>query len=159
MNIYPLDSYDKNFALKMSVGSIFWLVFLGRGLLIVPIHLYLEEQSVKAAEVFYATDLQLLCGLLLALPVLVLIVTWGARSPSSGDFFRIIWGHGRSILIFTATLNLPLVVWSTASRHNIPSSDIVQIVVALYCLIYVIRSKRLQDVFKSFPAQEPEKLE
>jgi hypothetical protein len=86
-----------------------------------------------------------------ALPALAIVAAWIRRHPSAGRLPRLVWANGKSLLVFSATLNVFLIVWSIVERKLISNFDLIQIVVSFYCLLYVIRSERLRDTFLSFP--------
>ncbi len=151
MKFYSIESYDNDFTLKLSLGSAFWLAFLCRGTLIMPAHLYMEKKSIDLADFFYATDLHLLAAMISALPALAVFVAWIRRHPSAGSLPRLVWANGKSLLIFSASLNLLVIIWSVVDRKQVSNPDLIQIVVSFYCLFYVVRSVRLRDTFKSFP--------
>jgi hypothetical protein len=158
MNTYPLESYDKDFALKPSVGTTLWLAFLVRGMVIAGMQLYLTQKAINFAAFFYSTTIALLASLVVAMPVFIIFAAWVRRHPSAGRIPRMIWARGGLLMIFSATLNLLLVAWSLSNRKLASSPDIAQLLLSCYCLFYVLRSKRLKDTFMSFP-QAPKKHE
>jgi hypothetical protein len=152
MKAYSLDSYDKDFALKPSIGTILWLAFLFRGILISGMQLYLTQKSIHFAAFFYSTNSQLVAAIVVALPISIILIAWVRRHPAAGKIPPMIWTRGRFLMMVSATLNVLLVTWSLAGRKLISSPDIVQLMLSLYCLFYIVRSQRLKDTFMSFPA-------
>jgi len=157
MNIYPLDNYDKYFALKVSLGTSVLLLFLSRGILVAIMSFYLKDKLTGVATLFYANDICLMVSLIVALPALVIIGAWLRRDPKASKFQKKIWSQGIFILAVSAIANIGLIIWSITIRPTILDADIIQLVFSLYCLLYIFKSKRLRDTFDSFPEKIDEK--
>lgn len=105
--------------------------------------------TVAAFRGAFAVD-ALIPSALASLVIIALLM----RSPSRGGVIRWFVMRGNWVLAFAALLDLALAVFDSLVRPGALSSGAPTLVVGLdvYALVYVLGSRRVRDVFASYPA-------
>ena len=148
---FPLEHYNQHFALKVNFATILVIVFSLRSAFIAGLALASGENVTGITGYFYSRPLYFALSLIASLPVLVLCAAWIRRAPDAGWLPRFIWRGGRWVLLVVTSCDLAVVYWSMQARQLIPYVDVVQLSGGLVCLLYVLRSVRVKEIFRSFP--------
>lgn len=155
--LYDLDDYDKHGSLKPSAALIAVILFLARDILL---PLVVGVASIKSDG---GTLEYLLAGthretrLLLALPALAVLAASLGRTPDRGDWVRGFWRYGRTVLILTAAMQVPAVLWDLFPHLSRPrGGDFSAIIFALTnvaSILFLLASRRAADTFADFPVR------
>jgi len=152
---YSPSSYDDNFCLKPP--ALLWLAaaYLSRAVVLI---VGADVASVTRLGANVATMLRgavsiyALVPSVIAAPVLFALL---ARSPTSPKPVRWAWARGRAILAIAAILDCA----AALAASGIINLDVVELnagflVTAafdIYFLVYILATRRVRDVFASFP--------
>jgi hypothetical protein len=160
-HIYSESSYDDHFCLKPPV--LLWLaaLYLSRTFVLLVIYIVssmsLARFNPQAVAALRGTvTIYAFIPSLVAAPVLYAML---CRAPSSGNFVRWLWSHGRTLLILAAIADAGVSI----NGSGIVSGDVVDLnagflVMVLfdaYFLVYIFATRRIRDVFADFPPPAP----
>jgi hypothetical protein len=152
---YSPSSYDDNFCLKPP--ALLWLaaLYLSRAfvlLLASNLVTVIRMDPSIAAMLRGAVNVYSLLPSVIAALVLYALVF---RAPSSTRFIRWIWGHGRSILALAAILDCAALIVGSGmiggDVSDLAAGPLVATLFDIYFLIYILATRRVRDVFASFP--------
>ncbi len=154
--LYHPDAYDKHLCLKPSAGMVLVMAFAIRHILLVFLG-YFPGMSGNA-DTHFITGLLSPTLMAADFPALLVLLAWRFRLPEAGKTWRLIWRHGRVILLATLGVQLLLLANTRWGRQllEVPQSETSSLVVLyallqVYVLIFVLMSKRLRGVFLDFP--------
>jgi hypothetical protein len=153
---YSASSYDDNFCLKPP--ALLWLaaLYLSRAFVLLLasnlVAVFRMDPGIAVLLRSAVSVYSLLPSLVAALVLYALVF----RSPSSGKFIRWMWAHGRSILVVAAVLDCgALIVGSSITGGgdvgDVAAGPLVAAMFDIYFLIYILATRRVRDVFASFP--------
>ena len=154
--MYPLDQYDKNFALKVNLALIATFLFLTKGFWISIIALKYKDKMDELIGLAFSNSESHAAAIIAAIPVFFVLFAWARRDPKAKSAVRSLWARGRLLLIISALANLLIACYSSYSRPITHGNDIVLLVLSIVCTNYVIRSKRVSALFNSFPITDDE---
>jgi Protein of unknown function (DUF2919) len=153
---YDHSSYDAHFCLKPSLMLWITMLYLSRAI-VLPIFAQLADLGGSETK----TLMRGLFDVYALLPALLAVVVLAAlplRSPSRGRVVRWVWARGRAFLALSAILDLAL-PWANSFLRDQPLAEqtLGAVLVEgfdLYFLVFIITSRRVRDVFSSFPAPQ-----
>ncbi len=158
---FPPDSYDEQLKLKPSTGMLIAMLYSIRHIFLIFLAYFpLMRGGGDATFIKEFISLQMMAA---DLPALLLLFTLVMRRPQARQVWRSIWQHGRLILILTLVLQLmldavnssTLILGRSHSDRIIPL--LLYLLLDLYILGYVFRSKRIRMTFLDFPDEESQK--
>jgi hypothetical protein len=157
---YDHSSYDAHLCLKPSLMLWITLLYLSRAI-VLPFFAQLADLGGSETTTL-VRGLFDVGALLPALPAILVLGALLLRSPSRGSVVRWIWSHGRVFLALAAILDLALPWANSVLRHRPLAEQTLGSVLVdgfdLYFLVFIIASRRVRDVFSSFPAPQDSDL-
>ncbi|MGB5446558.1 MAG: DUF2919 domain-containing protein [Psychromonas sp.] len=147
MRLYPLDYYTHSGNLKPPILFNLVLIFLARtwGLLIIS--LLLQGSGQTLLSVFYPDQTHFYLGLISGSLALLLFFLSG-RDHDKHLWVRRLWQRSYLFLLFSIFIDLGLQLYYLLNnnfQYTMPAS--VQLVFAVWILLYCLRSKHLKDSF------------
>lgn len=153
---YHASSYDQYLCLRPSL--LLWVatVYFSRAI-VLPLVARMSSLTGASADttslLHGAFGLESLAPALPAFLVLTLLLT---RSPSRGRVVRWLFARGRELLVLSALFDIGLhsmdfVASGEQSAGRMLGTILVE-AFDVYFLVYAVASKRVRDVFSSFPA-------
>jgi len=150
---YPISSYDKYLALKVS--PVMWLIFL---FLLRPYVVFIgsitnRKDKMMIIDLFYPDKLTLSLGAFAAVPAALLIYAWTRKNPDASPFIRRVWNNGRILLAATAILNAFVVfvpLW-LGKVYKLTAFGWGQLLISLLIVLVLYKSQYIKDCFGDFP--------
>ncbi|CZF83123.1 DUF2919 domain-containing protein [Grimontia marina] len=152
------DYYDKHGNAKPNL--MFWLtgLFLARSWIVFVVAGVSREQGKDLLSLFYPSHDALYIGLALGLPAVALMLMAGSlhRFPA---FFQRVWRFGKYTLLAALSGDLILQVKHLmAQRWEFHWSGALMLLMAIWLVLYLLRSRRIQFLFEA-PITREEKNE
>ncbi len=153
---YDLGSYDHNFCLKPPLMLWLEMLYLTRAVLI-PFLSAVSSMggAVEASSVTrgYFGFADFVCAAL----AMIVLLAFLRRTPSASEFWRRIWSFGRILLAAAAMFDLSVSLYRflQITETDTMRSELLLLActVDAYIVVYLLRSRRIRDVFSDFPAR------
>jgi hypothetical protein len=153
------DDYDEHGSLKP--GFALWLVilYLSRHLLLMVMGavtaLVGARRGLDAGSL--GTLLSQPVFLFSSAPAVAVLLAGLRRTPKGGRLPRLVWRHGRMLLVGAVLVDLGLLgMVAVISYGNLNVYHVIQLVLDGYVLWYLLQSRRVDRVFEDFPGRGPE---
>ncbi len=146
---YSIEEYDSDGFLKapklLWVGWLFlakaWIIFIVAGAS--------RDMGAKLLEIIYPVHAALYLGLIMGFPVLVLIWLLGLRKPDRKRICRVV-SYGKITTILTILTQMGLVIYQIyLDNIQFGWANAVTLLGLIWLMIYISRSKRVKDCFRS----------
>jgi|TARA_Y100000310_G_scaffold294267_1_gene324604 hypothetical protein len=152
---YGLTDYADDGTLRIS--SMLWLVLIYLSRYVVIIALGAVSSFISSRRGLDLSGLAMLYSspdfLLASLPALLIIAANMRRVPRAHKSVRLIWRHGRGLLICSVLLDLCLLFIHRPERlHQVSLLYVFGALIDLYLLVYLYSANRVRDTFADFPA-------
>ena len=86
------------------------------------------------------------------LPALFVLLLLFKRRADAATWVKKSWGHGRSILLVGASLQIAtMLIVTSRGAFEVGIPTLVLLVLHVYLLVYLVRAQRVKDVFSMFP--------
>lgn len=155
---YSPSDYDDNLTLKLSVPAWLIIAFIMRPFLIFLASVTNKADRFGLLNLVYADPSWALLSSFMALPTIVLLISWSNRKINAKSWVLFIWARGRYFLATSLALNIILLILSWLFTGGLNSFAKSQIILCSLMIYYVIRSTRLRDTFSDFPGKARVKL-
>jgi len=155
---YSYSSYDEYLCLKPPLMLWITCLYLSRAL-VLPIFSEVVSWTGSHTEGVMRGVFGLI-ALPAALPACLVLVALVSRSPARGPIVRWIWANGRLLLGLAAILDLAipgalLLLGNNEAEQQQTLGRALSEGFDLYFLLFIACSRRLRDVFRSYPAPLP----
>ena len=94
----------------------------------------------------------------MALPTIVLLISWSKRKINAQSWVHFIWHRGRGLLVISLVLNIVLLTMLWLFTGGLSSLVKCQIILCSLMIYYALRFTRLRDTFSDFPGKARGKL-
>lgn len=155
---YSLTSYDQYLCMKPPLMLWLTCLYLSRAL---TLRLFSGLASYAGSHTTALSQgLFTLSDMPPAAPAFLVLIALITRSPSRGKLVRWLWARGRILLALSALLDLAvpgaLLLLGDSQALTQTLGRVMSEMFDLYCLLYIVGSRRAWDVFRSYPEPEPE---
>lgn len=147
---FNLYHYDKYMALKVSF--LLWLIILWsmHHTLLITLSAFSRSGYVFHVASEYAGNAPLLIS---NLPAILLLLIALNRTPQSGKFVRLVWRHGKKLLLATIICGAILTVSYHEKKITNPGHLYFwALLLDTGATSYLLFSRRISDIFADFPA-------
>ena len=163
---YEFDDFDARGALKPSLTLLLAMLFLSRHVVIVILAgistLILKRRGIDTGGI-----IELLSSpefLLVSLPSVLLLIALMRRIPTASKSVRWIWCHGLWLLLIGAGMDITgmahgLIVLTPQGAGATGALYIIGVVLDVFIVLYLFRSRRVADTFSDFPSTPDESAE
>ena len=153
---YSFHDFDKHMCL--SPGIALWVVvgFLMRSYVIMGMSLAQPGDRLGTIDLVYPDRVWFAIDALAAFPAIAVVIAYIFRKPEAKAHIRAVWRSGRACLIASSTANVLVALASlalTASART-PIVAPVMLCVSVWCLWFLLVSRRVRDVFDDFPSAQ-----
>jgi hypothetical protein len=149
---YPPSFYDENLNLRIGTGLLATVLFLCRPYLVLALSVANRSNKMGLLDLLYADRAALAAAAVAALPALAVLYAMIRRRADAGALPRALWRRGRSLLIASAALNLPIVLMRVVAEFpRIHNLDLLQTLAVLWIGAWLLTSARVRDTFADFP--------
>lgn len=152
MNLYPLEEYSEDFALKVNIATKLTLFFLLKSAIILLAGLYLQTQKIDLIHPIYGNSRLFTLSLIASIPAIIVFITLMRRTPTAGNITRKIWRQGRALLSLSVIAMTLCDIYTVTILHTPTQLHLIQVIIDMYCCYYVFTSNRFKETFNSFPA-------
>ncbi len=146
---YSIEQYDKDGFL--SPPKWLWLgwVFLAKAWVVFIVAGASRDEGAKLLEIIYPIHSTLYIGLVFGLPALILIWLMGLRNQDRKRICGVL-SHGKPITLLLVFSQVGLVIYQIyLEAVKFSWSNAVTLVILLWLLIYIAKSRRVRDCFRS----------
>ncbi|MFT6926784.1 MAG: hypothetical protein ACJAZP_002404 [Psychromonas sp.] len=148
IRLYPLDCYSPSGNLKPPKFFYLVLLFLARTWTVFIISVVLRDSGNPLLLLFYPNKIHFYLGLASGCIALLLFFLSG-RDHDKHRYFSILWQSSYPLLLVGVVSDLALQLYYLSGKHfQYSFIASVQLVFAIWVLLYCLRSKQLKDCFK-----------
>jgi len=91
-------------------------------------------------------------------PALLVVISMARRLPPSGDYLRWIWKRGRQLLLSSIILEMLIIAtYLLLEIKKFSSVTLIFLYIDAVLIVFLFKSKRVNDAFAEFPAFEEKK--
>lgn len=151
INLFPLHHYNDAGDLKPPLFFYLCLLFLSRTWVLLLLCVASSETGNKMLSFFYPDINHFYLGLTSGFIALALFFIAGrcfAEKSDKSPFFCLLWTKGAVFLLFSILLDLSLqLYYLSAKQFHYSLSASLQLVLIIWCLLYLLRSRHLRMSF------------
>lgn len=148
IRLYPLDCYSHSGNLKPPIFFYLVLLFLARTWAVFIISVLLRDADNPLLLLFYPNKIHFYLGLASGCIALLLFFLCG-RNHDKHRWLSILWQNSYPLLLLAIVSDLALQLYYLSDRHfQYSFVASVQLVFAIWILLYCLRSKHLRDCFR-----------
>lgn len=146
---YLIEEYDKQGFLKPPIWLWLGWVFLAKAWLVFIVAGASRDEGAKLLEIIYPIHSTLYTGLIIGFPALVLIWMMGLRNQDRPRVCRFI-NHARWMTLLLVVMQIGLAAQQVILlKGKFNWSLAITLVLLLWLLIYISKSRRVRDCFRS----------
>jgi len=148
IRLYPLDCYSPSGNLKPPIFFYLLLLFLARTWALLIISVILRDSGNQLLHLFYPNKIHFYLGLASGSSALLLFFLCG-RDHDKHQCLSKLWQSSYPLLLLGVVSDLALQLYFLLDKHfQYSFVASVQLVFAIWVLLYCISSKHLKDCFK-----------
>ncbi|MFQ3176839.1 MAG: hypothetical protein ACJAYB_003369 [Psychromonas sp.] len=149
IRLYPLDCYSHSGDLKPPRFFYLVLLFLARTWAVLIISVLLRDADNPLLRLFYPSKIHFYLGLGPGCIALLLFFLCG-RHHDKDRCLSILWRNSHPLLLFAIVNDLALQLYYLSAQHfQYSVSASIQLVFAIWMLLYCLRSEQLKDCFRT----------
>jgi len=162
---YTPDDYNQYNVLNVPLSLLLATLYLLKHYFIVAIPFFAKIPLINrlASPLNNVVPSQEYSGVLLlfsCIPALLVGISMARRLPQSKEYMRWIWKKGRQLLLSSIILEmLIIVIYLVLEIHKFSSVTLIFLYIDAVLIVFLLKSKRVNDAFAEFPAFEEKEKE
>jgi len=144
--------YNRFFSLRLNLAMKLILVFLCKDFFLMAVVGATAFKGKGGADVSQLMALVHPIFFLADFPAVAVIYAACVRQPDSGELPRLIWRHGRELILLSTAIYCTLVIYGREWQiSSLSWADGAALTVNAAIIVYLLRSEYVRDLFADFP--------